>query len=477
MGPDKETGIIDELVTAMPVAAYAADGNWKVTYFNTAAEDLTGISSSEAIGLRVRDVFNGAIGKIGEPIFDNISEGKPATVSGVKYTNNKEIDLVCSFTARPFLGKDGKVTGSIGFVSVESKNDMTSDIVNSVPAPILAVDRDMKIIFMNRTALEWVGKDIASVLGKHCYDILKTEHCKNGECSTKKAMLDGRHFVGETVAHLPSGDRPIRGNIDALKDSNGAIVGAIEILDDISKEKKTVSQVKELAQRISAGDVKARADISGTRGDFKEMLEGLNATMDAMESKMFWYERIIDSIPFPLSVTDMDMCTTFINKAATDLLKCKREDMIGKQCSEWKGKICKTKDCGIIRLREGFNHTMSDRDGKATQIDVQFIKNAEGENIGHVEVLQDMTKAVRRMKYEAKEVERLAHNIDQLAEGKMELDINIAEADEYTAQTRESYVKIMERLVKARDSIAALVDDSVMLANSLSMVISLLERT
>ena len=126
------------------------------------------------------------------------------------------------------------------------------------------------------------------------------------------------------------------------------------------------------------------------------MISGVNKTLDLLVDKMFWYEQILDAVPFPVSVTDMEMNMTFLNKPSLAILKVKRGDMLGKQCHEWNGPICRTKNCGIVRLRNGEGRTISDRDGKALQVDAQYIKNAKGESIGHVEVLQDTTAETRR---------------------------------------------------------------------------------
>ena len=54
-----------------------------------------------------------------------------------------------------------------------------------------------------------------------------------------------------------------------------------------------------------------------------------------MTNKTQWYESLLDSIPSPISVTDMDMKWTFINKPVEQMLNVKREDMLGKHCSSW----------------------------------------------------------------------------------------------------------------------------------------------
>jgi len=69
--------------------------------------------------------------------------------------------------------------------------------------------------------------------------------------------------------------------------------------------------------------------------------------------KSYWYENILDSVPTPLLVTDMNRNLTFVNKPVLDMLEEERSDMIGLQCNNWGAAICNTDDCGIDRLECG----------------------------------------------------------------------------------------------------------------------------
>ena len=175
---------------------------------------------------------------------------------------------------------------------------------------------------------------------------------------------------------------------------------------------------------------------------------------------MFWYEQILDAVPFPISVTDMGMNITFLNKPSRDILKIKKGDLLGKPCHAWNGPICRTKNCGIVRLKDGMGQTISDRDGKALQVDVSYITNAKGESIGHCEVLQDITKTVRQRKYQEAEVDRMALNLQNLACGNLDIDLKVADADQYTQEIHDNFIKITENMSKARDAIASLVQDA-----------------
>nr|WP_318686067.1 methyl-accepting chemotaxis protein [uncultured Acetatifactor sp.] len=107
--------------------------------------------------------------------------------------------------------------------------------------------------------------------------------------------------------------------------------------------------------------------------------------------KLFWYESVLDSIPFPISVTDKNMNWTFINKPVEEMLHIKREESIGRHCSSWGAKICNTQDCGIACLNRGISETYFQQAGSNFRVDVNKLYDANGELVGHIEVVQDIT--------------------------------------------------------------------------------------
>jgi hypothetical protein len=107
-----------------------------------------------------------------------------------------------------------------------------------------------------------------------------------------------------------------------------------------------------------------------------------------------FYEQILDTVPNPLSVTDLDMKWTFVNRAATDPLGVKREDVLGQPCSNWGANICKTEDCGVNCLRKDKPVTSFNQWGKDFRVDTFYIHGLDGKKIGHVEYVQEVSEKV-----------------------------------------------------------------------------------
>ena len=126
----------------------------------------------------------------------------------------------------------------------------------------------------------------------------------------------------------------------------------------------------------------------------KKLMEETYNTALLMEEKSNWYELMLDSINEPISVTDTDKNITFINKAGLDVLGKTREEVVGKHCGNvWGVDICKDHRCGIECMKRGEGKSFFHVDDQKFTTLASYIKNLEGKNIGHLEVIENITES------------------------------------------------------------------------------------
>ncbi len=130
----------------------------------------------------------------------------------------------------------------------------------------------------------------------------------------------------------------------------------------------------------------------------------------SVREQINFYEQILDAVPNPLSVTDMDMKWTFVNRAATDPLGVSRGDVLGQHCSNWGANICNTEDCGVNCLRQGKQSTFFNQWGKDFRVDTFYIRGLDGNEIGHVEYVQEVSEKVA-LRAVYKDVDAISENL------------------------------------------------------------------
>ena len=265
--------------------------------------------------------------------------------------------------------------------------------------------------------------------------------------------------------------------------ANGNVSANVEprdALDELAPAlKTTIENVRSLINEASMlsnaaieGQWATRGNAEAFNGGFREIVEGVNATLDTVVDKMVWYEAIIDAVPFPIHVTDNDMKWTFMNKPFEDFMIANgvitdRDSACGMDCYNANADICRTENCGIRRLvDQGLSDSYFEWVGRSNKQDTAYLKNKNGENIGFVEVVTDLTPIIRVSTYTQNEVTRLGDNLIRLSQGDLSFDLAIGAADEYTTEVTAQFQKISSTLGEVKTSVENLINDATMLAEA-----------
>ena len=284
-----------------------------------------------------------------------------------------------------------------------------------------------------------------------------------GVNATLDAVINPLNVVAEHVERISRGDIPERitdkyqGDFNTIKENLNACIDAVGML---------VADANMLSEAAIAGDFNKRADTSKHQGDFRKVVEGVNGTLDVVADKAVWYMSIIDAIPFPIHVTNMDMKWTLFNRAFEKVMVDQkvvknREEAYGMDCYKADATICQTEGCGIRRLVDkGEGQTFFEWAGKSNKQDTAYLKDRNGQNVGFVEVVTDLTAIMRNSQYTETEVHRLEENLKLLANGKLDFDMNIAAADEYTVEVSKQFKAIGESLADVKKAVGTLISDA-----------------
>jgi PAS domain S-box-containing protein len=109
-------------------------------------------------------------------------------------------------------------------------------IFNSISDGVFTVDRNCVITSFNKSAERITGFKASEAIGKHCFDIFRTEVCHT-QCALKDTLKtqDPVEDARVTIITKDGQELPIRVTTTMLKDESKAIVGAVEFFSDISE--------------------------------------------------------------------------------------------------------------------------------------------------------------------------------------------------------------------------------------------------
>ena len=109
-------------------------------------------------------------------------------------------------------------------------------IFNSISDGVFTVDRNCVITSFNKSAERITGFNTREAIGKHCFDIFRTEVCHT-QCAIKDTLKTHNPVENARVTIITKDGQelPIRVTTTMLKDENNAIIGAVEFFSDISE--------------------------------------------------------------------------------------------------------------------------------------------------------------------------------------------------------------------------------------------------
>ncbi len=157
------------------------------------------------------------------------------------------------------------------------------DLFENVPCLVSVVDLNFRVIRHNKAYEEHFGKP----RGRQCYQINKNQDCKCEECPVERTFFDLKPHMSEESGLSKDGN-PIHWIVftSPIKDRNGKIVAAMEMMLDITKR-------KELEERLAASEQRYHAIFDSIPGAVfvldAETLDVLNCN-DPVEA-MYGYNR------------------------------------------------------------------------------------------------------------------------------------------------------------------------------------------
>ncbi len=147
-----------------------------------------------------------------------------------------------------------------------------STTLKSVGVALLAVDKNGKIIFINKVAQVITGWKVDTAVGKRLTDVCNIIDAEKNERvvledQVSKVITDGLAYSYRTNLTLRSPDnqeRNVVGNLTPIKDDNRNIIGAVFALHEVTDLVKAEAEILRLATAVEqAGEMVLISDLNG----------------------------------------------------------------------------------------------------------------------------------------------------------------------------------------------------------------------
>lgn len=157
-----------QILNNLPEGLFTMDIDGKITYFNSAAEQMTGLSAFDAMGMQCSRVFNCPACETDCPLKSAARSEKEVYNREVSVAgpDGKKIPVICSFSR--LKGPDGKVVGGVEvFIDISDRKHLENDlriserkyrrIFEGSKDMILIISKDGAIKDVNQAGVELLG--------------------------------------------------------------------------------------------------------------------------------------------------------------------------------------------------------------------------------------------------------------------------------------------------------------------------------
>jgi PAS domain S-box-containing protein len=255
----------EAVIENSPVAIVTTDPAGNVVTWNPAAEQLFGYTAAEAGGRNLDDLVadNPTIHDQALAYGRAVTAETPAPVHAMTQRARRDGTLIeVELWAVPVMvgGEEVAVLALYHDLTeikrveaaLQESHRQLANIINFMPDAVLVIDREGKVIAWNRALEEMTGARADEMLGKGDYEyalpfygerrpiLIDLVTVPQNELEQKYAHVrrEGAVLVGETyVPQLRGGGAYLLGTASALRDSRGQVVGAIEVIRDLTERK------------------------------------------------------------------------------------------------------------------------------------------------------------------------------------------------------------------------------------------------
>lgn len=143
-----------------------------------------------------------------------------------------------------FLSHKSQVTKA----ALENMELYTENVINSMPAGLISIDTERRIVSANSTALDLFGRNRADIRGKTLQQLTGAK-----ECSLAPLLRSGKEFIDQPFDCLRQDGQniPLKVSASRLRDREGCDCGMVLILRDL-REIRAMEEALERSRRHAA---------------------------------------------------------------------------------------------------------------------------------------------------------------------------------------------------------------------------------
>ncbi len=241
---------------------WEVDVNGIYTYVSPKVKDLIGFEPEEVIGKAAFDLMPPDEAKRVSLLFaDIVKSGKPfATLENTILDKNGRA-VVVETSGVPIIDERGNLLGYRGIdrditerkraeKALHDSEEIYRTLVENIGLGVTLIGADYRVIMTNATQGRLFKKSRDKFVGEYCFREFEKRDAVCSHCPGKRAMTTGRPAEVETEGVRDDGSRfPVCIRAFPVYEADGKIKGFIEVVEDVTEQKKAMRALEESEKR------------------------------------------------------------------------------------------------------------------------------------------------------------------------------------------------------------------------------------
>jgi PAS domain S-box-containing protein len=281
------------------------DLDFKVTKWNPAATRIFGFSKEDAVGQQANFILPESVRGLVNGLWSALLAQKGGTRSVNENITKDGNRITCVWFNTPLVDSAGKTVGVASLIeditermkiktSIERERDAIESVTKSINAGFALISKDYRITWAN----DFIRRYKGDVEGKLCYATLNTLDAPCSDCGVTKiyagqAEVDSHEYCSTTIDGKPYWVEIIA---TPIRDKDGTITGASELVVDITEKKQREKELKESSRKIELMNEKLRVVGGLTRHDARNKLSAVNGYSYLMKKKHKDLADVVDGL-------------------------------------------------------------------------------------------------------------------------------------------------------------------------------------
>lgn len=263
---------LENLLDSLEGGVLAVDRNMRVTAFNRAAEEITGLKREEVLGKACDQLLKGDLCLEECLVKKAMETGETVYSYEIMITNKAGEKIPVNVSTSALRSSGNEIIGAVEnfrdltkhkglWEKLREERNRAQQYLNIAGVIIVAIDEKGRITLINRKGCEVLGYKEEEIIGKDWYDLCVPERVREKRKAAFRSVMAGEEKEVEDYENIivtKSGEeRIIAWHNTTLVDEKGLIIGTLSSGEDITKRKETEVELIRAEKLTSLGQLAA----------------------------------------------------------------------------------------------------------------------------------------------------------------------------------------------------------------------------